>query len=308
MRPRTNIDWKRVSNLPTKMLQPQVVATKDKVYAGGGLAKESMQKIFTYNIDSDNWTTLPETQAILFGLCIFKDELLTVGGGECEAGITGKVYKLNKGGVWTESLPAMSISRFSHSVFTTDLAIVACGGAVWKIGRSNPEPCTTVEVYQSETDNWFCARNLPRPCAAMSSTAIGNTCYLIGNLYPQDRSGPIYTDITNITIPQPSDDSLTAPKPHWHHLSPPPLLNTSIVATSSYLLAVGGCNKHGHSQRAVHIYTKKSKCWWRLAGGDLPVQLESPGIAMLESGKLMVVGGEDVEGEFTDGVFIGNSL
>ncbi len=285
------------------MLQPQVVATKDVVYAGGGLAKMSMQKIFAYSTINDTWTTLPETSVILFAMCAFKGALVTVGGG-CETGLTGKVYDLNeREKIWNTSFPVMPTERLSLSLFTTDSVMVACGGAEWEVGNTAPEPCTTVEVYQSTSNSWFRVRDLPRPCAAMSSTFIDSMCYLIGNVNPRNESGPICADIQDIL--KPNDSSVQS---DWKHLQVPPIVNSSIVGTKSYLLLIGGYTDMNGSEKSIHIYTLKNKCWWRLAGGDLPHEVESSAVVMLDSGELMVIGGENRNGEYSDEVFIGNSL
>lgn len=295
------------------MLRPQVVAIGSTVYVGGGLSKTSMLSIFAYNTSDCTWRTLPTSGVILFGMCSFQGHLITVGGG-CEDGITGRVYTLDKGGeeTWSETLPSMSSERFSLSVFSsTDSFIVACGGGIWEVGKDSPTPCTTVEVYSSESRAWFPARDLPRPCAAMSGTLIENTCYLLGDVDPEERASPIlYADIAD--FPSSSDNrrdsSKSIPTLKWHHLPPPPVSNTSIVATKSYLLAIGGYDDGGTTHKVVYIYLKEQKQWYKLSRGDLPLAMESCGSTVLESGEVMVVGGEDRNGMFTESAFIGNLL
>lgn len=305
--------------MPDKMLQPQVVPTKKRVYVGGGLGKTSMLSVFAYDIADDKWITLPQAKTILYGMCQFKNSIIAVGGG-WETGMTGKVFKLDESKeIWVEdSLPPMSTERFSLSLFSTDTKIVACGGGIWMVGNVNPTPCTTVEVYSSETNTWHIARDLPRPCAAMSSTFIGHTCYMLGDVNPKEKLGPLYTDIRTVLKPESNDnnDEDITPTPSvcskstlgcdWRLLPAPPVSNTSIVATSSYLLAIGGF--HRKTCKMVHIFLNDSKQWWRVAAGDLPQALESCGVTVLESGEVMVVGGESSHDMFTDNAYIGNLL
>lgn len=349
-RPQSNVTWTRVQSLPNKMLQPQVVPTKGGVvYVGGGLGNSCMLSLcaFAYDVASDTWRMLPWTPTTLFGMCIFEDSVTTIGG-VGENGITGNVYRLNEAEKkWEASLPAMPTGRFSLSVFSTDSALVACGGGVWHDGDATPTPCSVVEVYRRETKSWQLASALPRPCAAMSSSAIGTTCYLLGDTDSEDRVGPMYADIAEITdssgkgTSNPNDsnknsdiaeitgsredtsnpnhskssaksmalDSSNGPlELRWHHLPPPPVANTSIVATRSYLLAIGG-HVNEETVESVHLYVKESQQWWQLAAGDLPQGLEGCGLAVLDPpGRVMVVGGEDSAGMFTDSVFIGNLL
>lgn len=297
------------------MLQPQVVPTRDVVYVGGGLGNTCMLSVcvFAYNIAMDTWKTLPESRVALFGMCLFQNSLLTIGG-VCEEGMTGKVYCLNEAKeTWEEFLPAMPTNRFSLSVFSTNSVLVACGGGTWGDGADMPVPCSTVEVYRHKSNSWSSAENLPQPSATMSNTFIGNTCFLLRDTKSGDRCGPMYADITEITNSKADEISNSTHENSalglvWHCLPPPPVANTSIVATSSYLLAVGGHNDKG-TVTAAHLYIKESKKWWQLASGELPQGLEGCGLAVLDTtGEVMVVGGEDAAGMFTDSVFIGNLL
>ena len=276
-----------------------------------------MLNIYAYSIPNDTWRTLIKTNTILFGMCVFRGNLLTIGGG-CEDGLTGKVFSLREQepqSYWEESLPAMRTERFSLSVFTnSDSTIVACGGGTWMVGDDTPHASSIVEVYNGESNLWFQARALPRPCAAMSSTSFGQTCYLFGNVHPGENQSPISAKMSDIKNPDRVDSPVLESANNgfgnsdWHSLAPPPLSNTSVVATDSYLLAIGGCDDKVTS-RAVHIFLKESQQWWRLAGGELPQSLESCGTAVLESREeIIVVGGEDSYGMHMDAIFIGNML
>ena len=299
------------------MLQPQVVPMGDTVFVGGGLGKDCMLNIYAYSISKDAWRTMVKSNTILFGMCIFRGGLLTVGGG-CEDGLTGKVYTLRereKEMDWDEVLPPMQTERFSLSVFTDNKStIAACGGGTWTVGDDTPHASSIVEVYSGDSNSWSQARPLPRPCAAMSSTTFRNTCYMFGNVTPDENQGPIYAKLSDITNPNREN----SPKPEaekngfgnsdWHNIAPPPFINTSVVAADSYLLAIGGCDDKNPT-RSVHIYLKESQQWWRLAGGELPQPLEGCGTAVLESHEeIIVVGGEDPYGMDMDTVFVGNML
>lgn len=285
-----------------------------------------MLTIFSYDISSNTWSALPETQTILFGLCMFRGALLTVGGG-CENGLTGRVSIYDEHSkVWKDHLfPPMPTERLSLSVFANDSALLACGGATWMVGSEYPEPTAIVEVYRDWCKSWCRMNDLPRPCAAMSSAFIDTMCYLLGSIDPEDKTGPMYTDIRDICSQQQqqqqhhnnnnhhnhhlhnlhvSSEKADQLKLDWLHLPSPPVTNTSIIATPSYLLAIGGCSQ----KRKVHVYFKDKRQWWTLASSDLPEDRESCGTVVLKSGEVMVVGGEDCYGVFTDSVYIGNLL
>lgn len=297
--------------MPVKMLQPQVVATQEVVYAGGGVTKSKHQflDVFAYHIASNTWTVLPQAKAILSGMCYFQGSLLTIGGGH-DAGITGQVFKLYETqGEWLEYLPPMPTARFSLSIFSTDTIIAACGGGVWKVGCENPYPCTAVEVFNSQTKAWTVARDLPRLCAAMSSSMVGNLCYMLGDVDTKKKTGPLFADLRKILKPttanQEGEGATDAPPSDWQDMPVPPVENAAIVATHSYILAIGGYHEQT-TCKTVYIYIVATKKWWRCIGGDLPHPLESSGVTILPSGEVMVVGGESTQEVFVDSVFIGN--
>jgi hypothetical protein len=308
MQPQSNVSWRRVQSLPNKMLQPQVVPTKDFIYVGGGLGNSSKLSLcaFAYSIAEDTWKTLPETPAVLFGMCYFQDSLVTVGGLH-EDGVTDKVYHLNqKLWKWEEFLPPMLTKRFTLSVFPVNTILIACGGGKWIDVIQDSQPISTVEVYKHETKTWSYAENLPKPGAAMPLTISGKTCYMLR--YADGVDGPIYT--AEIPCVEGNPESLNGStfKLDWHTILPPPITNASIVATDSYLLAIGGHTKKG-TVKDIHIYIKESQEWMQLVHGALPQEVEGCGLALLETtGEVMVVGGEDSLGKFTDDVFIGKLL
>ena len=96
----------------------------------------------------------------------------------------------------------MPSARFALSVFANDTVLVACGGGLWMADNENPYPCTTVEVYNTETKAWSVARDLPRFCAAMSVSMAGDICYMLGDVDNYTRTGPIFADIRKILKPK----------------------------------------------------------------------------------------------------------
>jgi hypothetical protein len=299
--------------MPKKMLQPQVVATKDFIYVGGGPGNSGtlFPYAFAYNIAKDTWKTLPDTPTVLFGMCYFQDSLVIVGGLH-EDGVTDKVYRLKeeKGLCgWEEFLPPMQTKRFAASTFPVKSILIACGGGEWIGTIQDAKPFSSVEVYRHETKTWSYAEYLPKSAAAMSSTINGKTCYMLRYADDGDNvDGPIYTAEIPSTDGNPESLDGSTFKMDWHTILPPPITNASIVATDSYLLAIGGRTETG-TVKDIHIYINESQEWMQLVNGALPQEVEGCGLALLETtGEVMVVGGEDSSGKYTDNVFIGKLL
>jgi len=62
------------------------------------------------------------------------------------------------------------------------------GGGATGIRDGEFVSCATVEVYCSETSQWYTADPLPAPYYGMSSVTIADTCYLLGGLDADNKA------------------------------------------------------------------------------------------------------------------------
>ena len=93
--------------------------------------------------------------------------------------VSGKVYRFKESQEWKEYIKPMPTARRSPSVVScaTESAIVAAGGTTPDRDGENVL-CSTVEVYSSETTQWYTADPLPAPQALMTTVTIGDSWYL----------------------------------------------------------------------------------------------------------------------------------
>ena len=162
----------------------QAVVMGEKVYVGGGGTDGDHDRhhVFQYNTSADQWSRLPPHPKIMFDMAQFRQNLITVGGESTQGGIdiTGKVYRFKEESQkWEEFLKPMPTARCACTVATTQSAIIASGG-VTDVRDGNNVVCATVEVYCSETSQWYTADPLPAPRYMMSSVTIAGTCYHLG--------------------------------------------------------------------------------------------------------------------------------
>ncbi len=102
-----------------------------------------------------------------------------MGGLAPDATVTKKVYHYKPvTQQWEEFLQPVPTARYQLTVISTQSALTVCGGTTEISGG----PCTTVEVYTTETSQWHTTDPLPVPCWGMSSATINNTAYLLGGL------------------------------------------------------------------------------------------------------------------------------
>ena len=208
------------------MYSAQAVVVGEKVYVGGGFTEkiEDRHRVFQYHTSRDEWSCLPPHTVSLFAMAQFTGKLITVGG-RIVSGATGKVYHFKEESQeWVEFLKPMPTARGLLSVATTQSTIIASGGATgFKDGK--PVVHTTVEVYRSETSQWYTADPLPAPYYFMSSVTIADTCYLLGGADSDHKAVAtvLYASLTSLvqkaTSPthQPASHTTvweTLPSPH----------------------------------------------------------------------------------------------
>jgi len=244
LHPQARLQWKRCADAPVGMVGAQAVVMGEKVYVGGGDTEKWDDKFqfFEYTITRDEWSCLPPHHVCFFAMAQFTGHLITVGGG-ISSGATGKLYHFKEESQeWEEFLKPMPTARFGLSVATTQSTIIASGGATgFKDGK--PVPCATVEVYSSETSQWYTADPLPAPYFWMSSVTIANTCYLLGGSDADNKTVPtiLYASLTSLvqkaTSPTHQSASHTTV---WKTLPDTPLKLSTAASLSGNLLAMGG--------------------------------------------------------------------
>ena len=292
------------------MARPQAVVMREKVYVGGGRAGEDRKQVFQYDPSRNGWSRLPPHHVMLFAMAQFMGHLITVGGEILGGGYaTGKVYRfIEQSQKWEEFLKPMPTGRVCPSVATTQSAIIASGGATG-IRDGKPVPCSTVEVYSSETSQWHTADPLPVPSLGMTSVTIADTWYLLGGIghdtehIPTVLNTPLTTLIQRTTSPTHQSAS---PMAVWKTLPDTPLNLSAAASLSGYLLAIGGWDEKTPSSSAVYLFLPLSNSWVRATAGDLPEPCYYCTTVQLSSNQLLVVGGRDDQNKHTKTVFLGS--
>jgi len=305
LHPQARLLWKRCADAPVEMYSAQAVVMREKVYVGGGRSDDKYH-VFQYTTTRDEWSRLPPHTVCYFAMAQFTGNLITVGG-VTHVCPTGKVYRFKEESQeWEEFLKPMTTARYVLSVATTQSAIIASGGATGvRDGKS--VPCATVEVYCSETSQWYTADPLPAPYYTMSSITIADTCYLLGGIDAGRKTitTVLYASLTSLvqkaTSPTHQSASHTSV---WKTLPDTPLMRSAAVGLSGSLLAVGG-----HDTKiafpAINVFFPLTNSWVRITTGDLPEQRDSCTAVQLSSNTMIVIGGKDNQDKYTKTVFIG---
>jgi len=290
------------------MSSAQAVVMGEKVYVGGGSTDkvEDVIHVFQYNTTRDEWSRLPPHQVWFFAMAQFTGKLITVGG-TIDSGATGKVYHFKEESQeWVEFLKPMPTARVCLSVATTQCAIIASGGDTG-LRDNRGIPCATVEVYCSETSQWYTADPLPAPYSMMSSVTIAGTCYLLGGCDADNKTitTVLYASLTSLiqkaTSPTHQSASCTSV---WKTLPDTPLNMSAAASLSGNLLAVVGCNIVTPTP-GINIFIPLTNSWVRITTEDLPEPRYACTAVQLSSNTMIVIGGKDNQYNKTKTVFIG---
>ena len=292
------------------MHSTQAVVMGEKVYVAGDTSKdEDKHCVFQYNISRDEWSHLPPHPMVAFAMVQFIQNLITVGGEGAVGGvdITGKVYRFKEEShKWEEFLKPMPTARGWPAVATTQSAIIAIGGATG-LRDGKLVLCATVEVYSTETSQWYTADPLPAPYCGMSSVTIAGTCYLQGggDADIKNVTTVLYASLTSLvqkaTSPTQQSSSHTSV---WKTLPDTPLMVSAAASLSGNLLAVGGCDTKT-TFSAINIFFPLTNSWVRIKTGGLPQPRRCCTAVQLSSNTMIVIGGQDNQNKPTKTVFIG---
>ena len=288
------------------MFRAQAVVMGEKVYVEGEFTEEKDRYVFQYTTTRDEWSRLPPHPACYSTMAQFVGNLIAVGGW-----ISGKVYSSKvycfkeESQEWEEFLKPMPTPRYLLNIATTQSAIIASGG-VTSVSDLMSVVCATVEVYSSESSQWYTADPLPAPYYWMSSVTIADTCYLLGGRDDDnDVATVLYAHLTSLiqkaTSPAHQLASYTSV---WKTLPDTPLKRSAAASLSGHLLAVGGRDSVTTTS-AVHVFIPFTNSWVSVMDGDLPQPRHACTAVQLSTNTMIVIGGKDNQNKLTKTVFIG---
>ena len=267
--------------MPEAMHWPHSVFVDEAVYvtAGGG---HRTCVIHRYELQTLQWTQLPEYQYCDFTMTVVNNQLTCVGGRGVSTEIlsnTVAVYSTSQKS-WEQPYPPMNTPRYWPAVSTYHQHLVVAGG---RDGRTNLD---TVEILDTSTSHsqWFTTTPLPVKGSIMSSAIMHDMLYLLG--------GQLGNQVLSVSLP-----ALTQtdnPAVVWHTLPDVPLGGSTAIAVHGSLLAVGGIDEDKKRYSAIYMYDQEKSLWRKVE--DLPSERGGCASCLLPSGEIFVAGGQDMDG------------
>ena len=278
--------WRTCEGAPCKMKRGSATVCGSMAYFGPA----GSHQVFSYNSDTEEWSTLPECPRTDFTLTVVNDLVTAMGGSKFF--VSNTLFSLMEDGgrrKWVEHFPRMPTKRTLAAVVCSGKALVVAGGqGEW---RTN---LTTVEVMNTDTLKWSSASSLPHGLFDASATVCGDRVYLVGGCGQDGHSAKTVLTCSLDTLLQ---MVRTKNQLVWFTLANTPMIRSTCVTLNGKLLAVGGavCQYPHFSgprltySNSIYLYNPVTN-FWEIAS-HFTTARHSCLVAVLPGNKLMVVGG-----------------
>ena len=273
--------------MPCAMSSPHSVTLKHKLYiGGGGTISDDPHTIYEYRPREDQWLKLEWYPYRWFAMAILHDKLTLVGGrtSSWPSVVVNRIAVWGTKGVsqqWTDPYPRMPTHRALPAVATYNQWLVVAGG--W----NDFNELATVELLNTDSQQWLSTTPLPVKCCNMTSNIIEDNLYLVGGTLSKQV---LIAHLPTITMQTPD---ITKSSAQWQPLPPAPLEWSAGITLHGSLLAIGG-NDGTDSSTAIYIYQPDTKEWSKV--GNLPTGRSHCSSTLLPSGEILVAGGFNSSG------------
>ena len=278
------VKWTSCSDLPSKLYQASVAVLGNAVYVTAGSAPEDSthENVYSYNINTDKWTVLPQP-GHSFGVLHVLGDKLTIFGGSDPA--THKYHKKvttynSNTNCWYADYPDMLNIRYKLGVITYHDFVIAMGG------KSDPITIhDSIEVMNFRYHpQWKeVSVHLPIPMWNIKPTLSGEKVIIIGYSHSTARSDGSYEISVASLLGHPLSTK------QWSELDTPPYHNTATVPYSNPPLLVGGSTA-GVATSEIAVYDRSTNSWGQTAD-SLTSSRGNVGVSLINKNTVIVIGG-----------------
>jgi len=231
-----------------------------------------------YSLSENKWTRLQPCRYRYFGLAVINDQLTTIGGWDREKRITTNSLLSLSGQGWRKVFHPMPTSRVAAAVATTPTHLVVAGEG-FAIFLS------TVEVLNTNTFQWFTARELPQ-AVGFPQITLCDECFYLSDGYSATVFSCSVEDLLKSCKPTFTNSSDGGSV--WTRLANIPVPHSSLTTLKGCVLAVGGWDG-GNQSGTIRCYNVATNSWSVI--GEMPTPRHDVLTAVLPSNELVVVGG-----------------
>ena len=250
--------------MPFGMSGPiQSTVIQDKIYIGGGIVDEDENKyvIMVYDFASEEWNRLPPYELFRFAMAALKDQLVLVGGYRNECASRALAVWREDLAQWTHPYPEMHSARCRCSVAAYDKWLVVCGGVA---GGA----LSSVEVLDTDTNQWLAGPPLPVPMCQMKTALVGDVYYSMGGLVNGIQTDRVYSVSIPALIRHIKSEADESGEELWKVIPGLKLEGSAPLALKGSLFAVGGEANNNTAVTAIHVYKQDTMEWEKV--GHMP--------------------------------------
>ena len=245
--------------------------------------------ILSYDIDREEWGELPPCPNSSFSMTTIKGLLTIIGGKKPSLEPTNSLLSYINS-EWVDKFPPMPTKRYWTIATRYDTFTVVLGGETE--GRT---VLCTVEVFNSNSEQWFTACCLPRPFDSATATIYGDQLFLAGGSDENTARCVLSCSLGRLlescrpAVPG-SGGQASRESGVWNRICDLPYYHMTTVRFGDHLLAVGGNEKsRSLPSSAVFVYDRMTDAWIEI--GHLERPRSSCFAVSLPRNEVMVVGG-----------------
>lgn len=231
--------------------------------------------MYSYDYQQKQWSELEQCCVRLFALAVISDLLTTVGGE-----YSNKLFSYIEG-KWVERFSRMSTERMSPAAVCTGHYLVVAGG------HSGSRTLATVEVMDTNTNQWLTAATLPRGVHRASMSACGDYLYIFGDHMTHVQSCSIEALLQSCRAP--GKASLQGANV-WKRIEDLPVSNSTAATLCGQLISVGG-GKNDSTHKDIYYYDPPTATWKFVGKIPSAIYCGSPLITTLPGDKIIIVDG-----------------
>ena len=284
------LTWEKCADLPSPMYGASAVLHKENIYvmAGDAPQDKTLDYVFSYNINNNEWSRLPPPGHYMGRLQIINDQLTVIGGRDTDTNKhTNKVSTFdNSTNQWKRCYPDLMTPRTKPGVVTHEDHVVVLGGTIDDGVYSDD-----IEVLNwTQPLHWMKSNiKLSQPIWRPSLTISHDQLYIVGYSTSGGRYSTAYQLPINSIISSIGQPPTSGQSNNWNTLPNAPHGNTALLPQSYPPVIIGGVDIQCVPTSHVAILDITKNTWNRVA--SLSTARTSVAVVPISHDSILIIGG-----------------